>query len=240
MPPKKHPAGRHGPKDAINFVNARPSSESEKLDIKRAVRAHVGKWISTQTSKDRIGVAADADADAGVGAGPAVVVHPAPLVDISGNTEQGALAFELDSDEAFPPASASASASSASASALSPGSSLSSRGSPDSSISSSSHNSASVPVSNAAQSQRELAGALVPAQNYVHSAVPEASHRCHGQEDCRCGSSDPDASAHPEERIEEIGAGCLDPFRAYAGQFEPELVRTSEEYCTSVPVFELY
>lgn len=39
-------------KDQIHFVNARPSSESEKLNIQRMVRAHVGKWISDQT-RDR-------------------------------------------------------------------------------------------------------------------------------------------------------------------------------------------
>lgn len=39
-------------KDQIHFVNARPSSETEKLGIQRMVRAHVGKWISDQT-RDR-------------------------------------------------------------------------------------------------------------------------------------------------------------------------------------------
>ena len=41
-------------KDQIHFVNARPSSETEKLKIQRMVRAHVGKWISDQT-RDRAG-----------------------------------------------------------------------------------------------------------------------------------------------------------------------------------------
>ncbi|EAW10954.1 uncharacterized protein ACLA_065880 [Aspergillus clavatus NRRL 1] len=39
-------------KDPIHFVNARPTSETERLRIQRLVRAHVGKWISDQT-KDR-------------------------------------------------------------------------------------------------------------------------------------------------------------------------------------------
>ncbi|RAL11920.1 uncharacterized protein BO97DRAFT_443623 [Aspergillus homomorphus CBS 101889] len=39
-------------RDAIHFVNARPTSENERLKIQRLVRAHVGKWISDQT-KDR-------------------------------------------------------------------------------------------------------------------------------------------------------------------------------------------
>lgn len=45
------PAGQH--KDGIHFVNARPSSETEKLTAQRLVRAHVGQWISDQTTRDR-------------------------------------------------------------------------------------------------------------------------------------------------------------------------------------------
>lgn len=39
-------------RDGIHFVNARPSSETERLKAQRLVRAHVGRWISDQT-KDR-------------------------------------------------------------------------------------------------------------------------------------------------------------------------------------------
>lgn len=39
-------------RDGIHFVNARPSSETERLNAQRLVRAHVGRWISDQT-KDR-------------------------------------------------------------------------------------------------------------------------------------------------------------------------------------------
>ncbi|KAI9925775.1 hypothetical protein ASPWEDRAFT_582797 [Aspergillus wentii DTO 134E9] len=49
MPNKNGFGGRTA---GVNFINARPSSESEKLKIQRLVRAHVGKWISDQT-KDR-------------------------------------------------------------------------------------------------------------------------------------------------------------------------------------------
>ncbi|CAG7939824.1 unnamed protein product [Penicillium nalgiovense] len=45
---KKQPAKK---KDAIHFVNARPSSETERLKAQRLVRAHVGRWISE--TKDR-------------------------------------------------------------------------------------------------------------------------------------------------------------------------------------------
>ncbi|KAJ5484607.1 hypothetical protein N7453_012075 [Penicillium expansum] len=46
---KKQPSKK---KDGIHFVNARPSSEIERLKAQRLVRAHVGRWISDQT-KDR-------------------------------------------------------------------------------------------------------------------------------------------------------------------------------------------
>ncbi|KAJ5707887.1 hypothetical protein N7488_007688 [Penicillium malachiteum] len=39
-------------KDSIHFVNARPTSELERLKAQRLVRAHVGRWISDQT-RDR-------------------------------------------------------------------------------------------------------------------------------------------------------------------------------------------
>ncbi|KAJ5457482.1 hypothetical protein N7475_008870 [Penicillium sp. IBT 31633x] len=47
---RKQPAVKK--KDGIHFVNARPSSETERLKAQRLVRAHVGRWISDQT-KDR-------------------------------------------------------------------------------------------------------------------------------------------------------------------------------------------
>ncbi|KAJ5810658.1 uncharacterized protein N7503_002876 [Penicillium pulvis] len=50
MASKKHnpPARKKG---GIHFVNARPTSEFERLRLQRVVRAHVGRWISTQTSR---------------------------------------------------------------------------------------------------------------------------------------------------------------------------------------------
>lgn len=50
MASKKHnpPARKKG---GIHFVNARPTSEFESLRLQRVVRAHVGRWISAQTSR---------------------------------------------------------------------------------------------------------------------------------------------------------------------------------------------
>lgn len=36
-------------KNQTHFVNARPSSETERLRTQRMVRAYMGKWISGQT-----------------------------------------------------------------------------------------------------------------------------------------------------------------------------------------------
>lgn len=47
---KNQPPARK--RDGIHFVNARPSSEQERSEAQKLVRAHVGRWISDQT-KDR-------------------------------------------------------------------------------------------------------------------------------------------------------------------------------------------
>ncbi|KAJ5121057.1 uncharacterized protein N7515_009018 [Penicillium bovifimosum] len=47
---RKQPAAKK--RETIHFVNARPTTETERLDAQRLVRAHVGRWISEQT-KDR-------------------------------------------------------------------------------------------------------------------------------------------------------------------------------------------
>ncbi|KAJ5559272.1 hypothetical protein N7535_009500, partial [Penicillium sp. DV-2018c] len=47
---RKQPAARQ--RENIHFVNARPTTETERLNAQRLVRAHVGRWISEQT-KDR-------------------------------------------------------------------------------------------------------------------------------------------------------------------------------------------
>ncbi|KAL4911838.1 hypothetical protein BDW62DRAFT_41826 [Aspergillus aurantiobrunneus] len=212
MPPKRGAQGRK--KDAIHFVNARPASETERLDIKRMVRAHVGKWISTQT-KDRA-------------AGSAVVVDPPALVTSAENPDPTSQAFELDSDEPYLPSTSASST-------LSPASSASSRGSPESCISNSSQT--AIPICTAPpHSQPELTLAILPSRTIVSLSNPESCPRqCDGQEGCQCGSpeSDTPSPPHSGEYIETVGAGCLDPFRNYMSQFEPEIVQVSEEYCLS-------
>lgn len=51
MGPKKKQSGGVRKSDGIHFVNARPSSETERLKAQRLVRAHVGQWISDHTKE---------------------------------------------------------------------------------------------------------------------------------------------------------------------------------------------
>ncbi|KAL4801975.1 hypothetical protein BDV18DRAFT_147951 [Aspergillus unguis] len=242
MPPKPNPNGRQ--KDAIHFVNARPSSDAERLNIKRMVRAHVGKWISTQTKdKDRTGPGPwpsepepgyDSGSGSNSGSGSASAVDPAqgpPSVLIrpiwSENITAGrahTYAFEPGSDDLLPLPSNSGSASSA----LSPDSS---RDSPESTLSSTSHASHSSLQEPGTTSQNELAVAIVPTQSFGHSTVSDVSQRWESQDWDSSDSPVSDASSPSGDYIEAIGAGQLDPFRVYTGQYEPAMVRTSEEYC---------
>ncbi|KAL4930488.1 uncharacterized protein BDV17DRAFT_280747 [Aspergillus undulatus] len=214
MPPKKDAPGRK--KDAIHFVNARPASETERLNIKRMVRAHVGKWISTQT-KDRA-------------AGSAVVVDPqAPALVASAETPDAfaaSQAFELDSDDPYLPSTATSST-------LSPASSSSSRTSPESCASNSSHT--AIPIFTAPpHSQSELTVAVLPPRTVFTSTNFDTCHLvCDGREGCQCDCADSDTPSPPlsGDYIETVGAGRLDPFRVYGMQYEPEMIRSSEEYC---------
>jgi hypothetical protein len=61
MPSSKGAKG--GTKESIHFVNARPTSENEKLRIQRLVRAHVGKWISDQTKDRSAGESSDSNSN---------------------------------------------------------------------------------------------------------------------------------------------------------------------------------
>jgi hypothetical protein len=72
---KKQPAKK---KDAIHFVNARPSSETERLKAQRLVRAHVGRWIS-ETKERSAGESSNPRARAARN-----VVPPLPIIDRAG------------------------------------------------------------------------------------------------------------------------------------------------------------
>jgi hypothetical protein len=97
-------------KDGIHFVNARPSSETEKLTAQRLVRAHVGRWISDQT-KDRA-EPRRANPSSSSSSKPQ---HPAyPLVARSCQSIPGPSFRALDRTSPFPPSHASDSSDSSS------------------------------------------------------------------------------------------------------------------------------
>ncbi|KAL4994722.1 hypothetical protein BDV10DRAFT_145581 [Aspergillus recurvatus] len=199
MPPKPG-LSRHQKDDVIHFINARPASETERLSIKRMVRAHVGKWISSQT-KDRA-------------AGSAVVpVDPSPVTSAGPDA-----AFENDSvGPCLPSTDASPSSSSPSW-----------QSSPESCNSCSSQPA----LIHSGPSHLQAETLTVFPRTPGHSKTDICD--CYdGQERCRCGLSELGSLSCPGEYIEAIGAGCLDPFRVYASQYEPELIRASEEYCLS-------
>ncbi|KAM0091583.1 hypothetical protein ACP6JD_005087 [Aspergillus fumigatus] len=91
MPLTKGARGRT--KEPIHFVNARPTSENEKLRIQRLVRAHVGKWISDQT-KDRSSAGESSDSNSN----REETCDPASQI------------FEIDTEETLFPSSSSPSA----------------------------------------------------------------------------------------------------------------------------------
>lgn len=98
MPPTKNRRGRK--KDTIHFINARPSSENERINIQRVVRAHVGRWISDQT-KDRSTALPGAAIDG------QLLPHPLPPP----LPPSVKLPPELEADETLFPSSASSSSS---------------------------------------------------------------------------------------------------------------------------------
>ncbi|KAJ5951667.1 uncharacterized protein N7479_010080 [Penicillium vulpinum] len=73
---KKQPSKK---KDSIHFVNARPSTESERLKAQRLVRAHVGRWISDQTKDRSTGESSNTRGRAARNAVP-----PIPVIDRAG------------------------------------------------------------------------------------------------------------------------------------------------------------
>lgn len=71
MASKKKQQGGIRKSEGIHFVNARPSSETERLKAQRLVRAHVGRWISDQTKdKDRDAASIPSTTSSGASAGP--------------------------------------------------------------------------------------------------------------------------------------------------------------------------
>ncbi|KAJ0420379.1 hypothetical protein BJY00DRAFT_138173 [Aspergillus carlsbadensis] len=217
MPPNK--GAPKGKRDTIHFVNAHPSSEAERLNNKRLVRAHVGQWISTQT-KDRLVAAA---------AGPASSVEPPPATS-DDRPHPPVEVVDADSDDPYFPSTSPSST-------FTSGSSFSSHNSPGSSISSTSRN--VIPIFPKAPHPRsELPLAIIPSQAGAPSLANAYFNRQRVDDEEEDSSADSPESgtlspSSSEGYIEIVGAGSLDPFRVYPTTIDPELIRMSDEYCIS-------
>ncbi|RHZ54403.1 uncharacterized protein CDV56_104943 [Aspergillus thermomutatus] len=193
-----------GTKDSIHFVNARPTSENEKLRIQRLVRAHVGKWISDQT-KDRSAATDSSDSN------PNREKPSDPASQI----------VEIDTDETLFPSSSSPSVGS-------------SRESPESTISRSlslSIRSAShVPLpavasshnQEPAQDDTESHCDYNPCRLVV-DAVNQESTCSPAQENIPFAGS-----------IKAMGGDVFDPFHTYPSHYTPEAINACERYCIDV------
>ncbi|CEL06808.1 hypothetical protein ASPCAL09980 [Aspergillus calidoustus] len=211
------PADKGAPKvkrDTIHFVNAYPTSETERLNNKRLVRAHVGQWISTQT-KGRIVAAA---------AGPASLVEP-PLAASDDRPHPPVEAVDADSDDPYL-------SSTSPSSTFTSGSSPSSHDSPGSSTSSASRD--VTPIFPKAPHPR-LPLVIIPSQTGTPSPANAYSYQQQVDDEDERSFADWAESGTSSSRgyIEIVGAGSLDPFRAYPTNIDPKLIRLSDEYCIS-------
>lgn len=208
MPPSKGAPARK--KDAIHFVNARPSSERERLKIQRLVRAHVGKWISDQT-KDRSIESEPSDRRTNT-------VQDAPR-------DNASCAVDPDGDERmlnfYPPSLSSQSSDSSC--------------SPELALSNNSLTARQTAPSSAWEAQPTMS--LVPAsQVYLDNTNSQYENDYeydygHDSEGSSIESSSPPG---PPDHIETMGAHFIDPFQTYPWRHSPEIANACQAYCTSV------
>ncbi|GFG20819.1 hypothetical protein IFM61606_00811 [Aspergillus udagawae] len=195
-------------KESIHFVNARPTSENEKLRIQRLVRAHVGKWISDQT-KDRssAGESSDSNSNREESRDPASQI------------------LEIDIDETLFPSSSSPSAGS-------------SRESPESSISRSlslsvrSARSASYvplpPIASSHTYEPLEDDADGRCESNPRQLVVDSAHR---ESTCSPGQENGSLAGYA---IKGMGSNVFDPFHTYPSHYTPEAVNACERYCIDV------
>ncbi|KAF7592132.1 hypothetical protein BBP40_000680 [Aspergillus hancockii] len=202
MPPTKGAAGCK--KDAIHFVNARPSSERERLKIQRLVRAHVGKWISDQT-KDRAIETEPSNNRSSLS-------HDVPR-------DNASRIVDFDGDETlnmYPPPLSSRSS-----------------GSPTSPESASSNNSlaymqtipSTQPITSIVPASHYRANPAIQC---------EMEYEYEYDRDSQDSSPETCSPPGPTERIETIGAAFIDPFLTYPWRHSPEIANACQSYCTSV------
>lgn len=213
-------------KDQIHFVNARPSSETEKLRIQRMVRAHVGKWISDQTrdrdpAENPNQIIADQHTHNHHNAGHSGLPEVQGLSnrDMSADSLQRVIVKESESELEQKPFSGNCSSSSSSSSSSSPEVRLSGQSSPEAEHAGvGSH---WCPVHTVRSSHG-------PRNKTAHVKDDNSSHNG------GCGNDNGHAAAtHGLPTMDRIASNTWNPFHAYPSHYSPEFLRLHEGYSTS-------
>lgn len=202
---KKNQNQNQNQKDQIHFVNARPSSETEKLKIQRMVRAHVGKWISDQT-RDRSTEGSSA---------PGLEIGLGSIIQETGRGEGPNDGTRGTSRVAFLDEYEGLSRSSSSPDVV------------ESLSRSSSESNAPVPVPGSSSEQRLVHRPVVKPQSHTPHRTPTSIHENphtynHTQEVAR--------PRLPTPSIDRIGVSAWDPFHTYPSRYSPEFIRLHEGY----------
>lgn len=198
-------------KDQIHFVNARPSSETEKLKIQRMVRAHVGKWISDQT-RDR---SAEGSSAPGLEIGMGGIIQETGREEGANDGTPGTSRVTfLDEYEGLSRSSSS----------------------PDvveSSSRSSSESNAPVPVTGSSSEQRLAHRPVVKPQSHTPHRTPtpqQMSTSIHEIPHTYNHTPEVARPRLPTPSIDRIGISSWDPFHTYPSRYSPEFIRLHEGY----------
>lgn len=205
----KDTARRKKQKDQIHFVNARPSSETEKLKIQRMVRAHVGKWISDQT-RDRTPVPGGAGGEEPSERGEnSLQVQMQVQMQMQGLGESERAAVLEECEE------------------------LSRSEESTTDAGSSSHSSPPVEANGAGKGAEQKVVAIrslsnTPGDWQQRNAPRSHDHTVH-HEHHTPDHSQAVVSSRPET-IDRTGSGGWDPFHTYPSHYSPEFINLHERY----------
>lgn len=223
MASKKNQRGGIRKSDGIHFVNARPSSEPERIKAQRLVRAHVGQWISDQTKdKDRATEAA---------------LNSVSSITSSASTSASASTSTSISPDILIDASTGGSASSNNARSTQAASrhSLPSNDGPPSSFIVVSRPSPQ-PTRYAPAPRRGIAARGLnqrPLREWRRSPFPP-SHASDSSDSSDDAASPTEPIAiipwHEVTRVEPQISGLFDPFGTYPTEFPPDMVNPCETY----------
>ena len=201
----KDTARRKKQKDQIHFVNARPSSETEKLKIQRMVRAHVGKWISDQT-RDRTPVPGAGGEESSEGGDNSLQAQMQMQMQGFGESERAAVLEECEE--------------------------LSRSEESTTDAGSSSHSSPPVEANGAGKGAEQKGVAIRSSSNTPgdwQRSTPSHDHNHTVHHERRTPDHKAVVSSRPET-IDRTGSGGWDPFHTYPSHFSPEFINLHERY----------